>query len=75
MRTTIDIDDDVLLAAKEIAASRRTSAGRVISDLARKGLQPPSVLEKRVRNGFELLAGSEAAITPQLVDALLEESF
>ena len=75
MRTTLDIDDDVLLAAKEIAASKRTSAGRVISDLARKGLRPAIALEARARNGFELLAGSEAAVTPQLIDDLLEESF
>ena len=38
MRTTLDIDDDVLLAAKEIARRDRASAGSVISRLARLSL-------------------------------------
>ena len=40
MRTTLQIDDDVLSIAKELAAQRRVSVGKVISDLARKGLRP-----------------------------------
>ena len=39
MRTTLQIDDDVLQAVKQIAASRKISAGRVLSDLARQELQ------------------------------------
>jgi hypothetical protein len=38
MRTTLDIDDDVLSAAKELDASQKTTAGRVISDLVRQAL-------------------------------------
>ncbi len=38
MRTTIRIDDDVLLAAKELARRDGISVGAVISALARKGL-------------------------------------
>ena len=53
MRTTLDIDDDILQAAKEIAASRSTTAGRVLSDLARKALEPKRV--PSVRNGVPLL--------------------
>ncbi len=53
VRTTLDIDDDVLQAAKEIAASRATTAGRVLSDLARNALEPKRPL--RVRNGVPLL--------------------
>ena len=36
MRTTLDIDDDILVAAKELAAARQTTAGRVLSELARQ---------------------------------------
>lgn len=36
MRTTIDIADDVLFAAKEIARRQKKSLGEVISDLARQ---------------------------------------
>ena len=53
MRTTLDIDDDVLNAAKEIAANRGTTAGRVLSELARKALHPRSA--PRVRNGVPLI--------------------
>lgn len=35
MRTTLDIDDEVLRAAKEIARRRHSTAGAVISELAR----------------------------------------
>lgn len=54
MRTTLDIDPDVLQAAKEIAANRRTTAGQVISELARKALRP-STRAMKIRNGVPLL--------------------
>ena len=38
MRTTLDVVDDVLEAAKELAARRGATAGRVLSDLARTAL-------------------------------------
>ena len=37
MRTTLDIDPDVLETAKEIARKEKKTAGAVISDLARRG--------------------------------------
>ena len=53
MRTTLDIDDDVLEVVKDIASQRGTTAGKVLSNLARKALEqayaPP------VRNGVPLL--------------------
>ena len=52
MRTTLDIDDDVLQAAKEIAVTRGVTAGRALSDLARKGLAPTR--SPRTRNGVPL---------------------
>ena len=53
MRTTLDIDDDVLQAAKELAALRGKTAGQMLSDLARQSLSPSE--PKRVRNGVPLL--------------------
>ncbi|MCD6679820.1 MAG: CopG family transcriptional regulator [Burkholderiaceae bacterium] len=38
MRTTLDLDSDVLAAARDLARRRRQSLGRVLSDLARKAL-------------------------------------
>lgn len=39
MRTTLDIDLDILEAAKEISARTRRTAGQVLSELARKALR------------------------------------
>lgn len=38
MRTTLDIDNDVLAAAKELARQQNVSAGHVVSQLLRKVL-------------------------------------
>jgi hypothetical protein len=40
MRTTLQIDEDVLEEARQIAAADRRTLGAVISDLARRALQP-----------------------------------
>lgn len=53
VRTTLDVDDDVLQAAKEIAANRGTTAGKVLSDLARKALTPTRIGHER--NGVPLM--------------------
>jgi hypothetical protein len=54
MRTTFDVDDDVLQAAKEIAQTQGKTAGQVVSELLRKALQP-SGTPPRVRNGVPLI--------------------
>jgi hypothetical protein len=53
MRTTLDIDDDALQAAKEIAAMRGSTLGRVVSDLMKQALMPARTT--KVRNGVPLL--------------------
>jgi|CZKI01.1.fsa_nt_gi hypothetical protein len=52
MRTTLDIDDSILAAAKEIAGASNSSAGAVISDLARKGLSLTSGQISQRKSGF-----------------------
>ena len=64
MRTTLDIDDDVLQAAKELAAIRSSSAGKVLSELARRGLQREGP-EVPVRNGVPLMP-RQASGTPKM---------
>ncbi len=54
VRTTLDIDDDVLQAVKELAAVRAITAGQAISELARKGLTSQT-RTSRARNGVPLL--------------------
>ena len=75
MRTTLDIDDDVLTAAKQLAKKRNATAGEVISDLARTALTKPSTPdeEPRYRNGFRLLPRTGRIITSEMVRKWLEE--
>jgi hypothetical protein len=40
MRTTLDIDDEILLTVKQIAQQRKTTAGSVVSSLLRESLEP-----------------------------------
>lgn len=42
MRTTLDIDDAVLRAARALAAQRDISLGAAVSELALRGLRPPT---------------------------------
>ena len=76
MRTTLDIDDDVLAAAKELASGQKTTAGKVISDLVRKALTEPSSKKLRYRNGFPVIPKrGGGVVTPELIDRLAEEEF
>jgi Arc/MetJ family transcription regulator len=75
MRTTLDIDDDVLTAAKQLAKKRNSTAGEVISDLVRRALtkSASSDDEPRYRNGFRLLPRTGTIITSEMVKKWLEE--
>lgn len=76
MRTTLEIDDDVLQAAKEIASGRALSAGKVLSELARKGLQQPAA-PGRIRNGVPVLPRGPAGgprLTMRRVNELRDET-
>lgn len=74
MRTTLAIDDDVLRAAKEMAATQQKSVGEVISALARKALRP-SEPSRKTRNGVPLLPvnPNTPRVTSELVHQLREE--
>jgi hypothetical protein len=76
MRTTLHLDDDILQAAKEIAESRKTTAGKVVSELVRKALERPEPAA-RVRNGVPLLPPRPAGAprpTMKLVNALRDDA-
>ncbi len=74
MRTTLAIDDDVLAAAKGLAARQRKSIGEVISALARQALHP-AVSYHETRNGVPLLPQRPDAVpvTLELVNQLRDE--
>jgi hypothetical protein len=75
MRTTLDIEPDVLQAAKEIAAHDKTTAGSVISRLARAGLIGRSGPMDRplLRNGVPVIRGTGHVITLEHVQGLMDE--
>ena len=75
MRTTLDIDDEILLAAKELAAQRGVTAGKVLSDLARQALKSQSA-EVEERNGVPLLPPRRGArpVTLATVNELRDEA-
>jgi hypothetical protein len=78
MRTTLDIEEDVLLAAKEIARRQRKTAGQVLSDLARKGLRAPDPTDSAAEPeeeffGFRPLPNRGVIVTNELIDRLREE--
>ncbi|MTD46405.1 antitoxin [Conexibacter sp. W3-3-2] len=75
MRTTLDIDDDVLLAAKERARRDGTTAGRVLSELARQSLTSgvPASDVGPATLGFRPLPPRGAPVTNALIDRLRED--
>ena len=77
MRTTLDIADDVLQAAKEMAKRERKTMGEMISELARRALttpqEPLSVNEPNAVYGFRPFARRGGIVTNELVDKLRDE--
>ena len=73
MRTTLAIDDDVLLAARAIAQQRNQTLGQVVSELARNSLHPPA--DAIERNGVPLLPvrRPNTVVTLDIVNALRDE--
>ncbi len=75
MRTTLDIDQDVLLAAKEMAKQQGISMGKVLSKLARQALTRP-IAAADTRNGVPLFPYQPDAgvATLELVNRLRDEA-
>ncbi|AEA65713.1 hypothetical protein [Burkholderia gladioli] len=72
MRTTLEIDDDVLALARARADREHVSIGRIISQLARAALQPAAAAPT-TRNGLPVLP-SARTVTPELVNQLRDEA-
>ena len=74
MRTTLDLDEDVLLAVKEIARRRGVSIGKTLSDLARQALSHQE--GATTRNGVPLfpLRTEARVVTLELVNQLRDEA-
>jgi hypothetical protein len=70
MRTTLDIDEDVLAAVRSLATQRRDSIGKVISDLARQTLMKRAKVVSR--SGVPLIPVKKDAqpVTMEMVNEL-----
>lgn len=68
----MDIDDDVISAARELASAERRSLGSVISELARRGLTPARVDSDGDLPVIRVPADSPP-ITPGMVARALDE--
>ena len=74
MRTTLEIDDDVLAAARELAAGRKITPDKVISDLLREALtRKIAPADVPVVDGFPVLLHAGTVITAEFIDKLLQE--
>jgi len=76
MRTTLDIEDDVLQAAKELAQREGRTAGKVISTLARRGLAAAPIKSKQPSNsrgGVPLLPSRGEVVTLKHVQQMMDQ--
>ncbi|MGH3518062.1 MAG: CopG family transcriptional regulator [Haloechinothrix sp.] len=77
MRTTLSLDDDVLLAVKERARRENRTAGEVLSELARQALthqyRAVGSAETQGFHGFEPMPHRGDAVSNALIDRLREE--
>jgi hypothetical protein len=70
MRTTLDIDDDVLQAAKELAAKEKSTTGRMLSSLARRGLLGAMPESGKTRNKVPVIPSRGEIVTTEKVNEL-----
>jgi hypothetical protein len=77
MRTTLDIADDVLQAAKERARREKKTTGEVISELARRALTTPpearAVRAPKALYGFRPFPKRGGVVTNERIDRLRED--
>ena len=80
MRTTLDIDDDLMRTAKELAQRQGVSAGKIVSRLMRSALLAPNSSvdtggassKSAAKLGFRPLQGGVKLVTNDDVNRLRE---
>lgn len=77
MRTTLNVDDDVLQVAKQIADVHRISVGQALSDLARRGLKTPMGIRKDPISGFWVFDVPDDAplVTMEAVQRAIDQEY
>jgi len=74
MRTTLNLDEDLLHVAKQLALQRGRTTGQIVSELVRQALEPKT--QPKVRNGVPVFAPKPGAKKPSLalVNRLRDDS-
>ena len=78
MRTTLEIDDDILEAAKALGRQTNRTAGAVLSELARRALTTSRLAAGKARKsaqgvgGFVPFASRGGIVTNEQIDRLRE---
>jgi len=75
MRTTLEIDDDVIQAARQLARLKNQGLGRAISDLARRGLSPQTAPSVQLEHGIPVWRHAPGAVpvTNERIRSLAED--
>jgi hypothetical protein len=77
VRTTLDIDDDVLRAAKELARREKKTAGKIISELVRRALGTPATShtarEPKALFGIRPFPRRGGIVTNERIDRLRQD--
>lgn len=74
MRTTVDLEEDILLAAKEIAKQRGNTIGQVLSALARQALTQRTPASTKHDLPLFPVQPDAGVITLELVNRLRDEA-
>ena len=75
MRTTLNLDDDVIATARALASQKGQSLGEAVSELIRRAVRPAAKAPAK-RNGIPLFPVALGArqVTPEIVAELLDET-
>ena len=77
MLTTLDLDEDVLNAAKVLAARERKPVGQFVSELLREALPArdggASAMRARERYGFRPIPAGGAVVTNEVVNKIRDD--
>jgi hypothetical protein len=77
MRTTLNIEDDILATVKELAQKERVSTGKILSRLAREALTSKNFRQdgepRKTVAGFRPFPPREEVISNDQIDTIRDE--
>ncbi|MDO5652604.1 MAG: hypothetical protein Q4G39_00650 [Brachymonas sp.] len=75
IRTTLSLDEDVMILAQQTARRERVSVGKALSNLVREkqGMMPTDKTPAKLRSKYSLLPARGEVITSEHVYRLMEQ--